>query len=452
MSVTTTLVQWLTSFRLEDLPPWVVGMVKGYLLDALACACIGSGQPWTQKVAQMVRGMGAQGPCTVVGFPWTTAPSLSALVNGCAVGGFEFDHALGEGSAHPSSAVVPAVLAIGQAQHISGARALLALALGYEAHCRIGLAVGRGVEDERGFHGPGTNGPLGSAVGAGVAIGLSPQQMTWALGNAGSHGAGLMAFAQEGAMTKRLHHGRSAQAGVECVLLAREGFTGPSQVLEGPQGFFHAFSPSPRPEQVTEGLGTVWRLQGILVKRWPCHASMQGVVEGLVRLRKEGVKARQVERIRVVGPPRLLHRHAQQTPQTLLAAQESLPFCCAWALLGDPEDPWSLSDALLNDPAYLALAQRVEIEVDAQAFASPSAAFMGAQVTVETTTGRRHFNAWPFPGAPGHPLPWEGILRKFLACAGPLLGKEASQKVVEQVARLEALEDVAPLVGLLAGR
>lgn len=450
MSVTSALAQWLTTFRQEDFPPAVVEKVKGYLLDALACACIGSRQPWTRKVAEMVRGMGAHGPCTVVGFPWTTAPSLAALVNGCAVGGFEYDHALGEASAHPSSAVGPAVLAMGQALHSPGGKVLRALALGYEAHCRIGLAVGRGVEDERGFHGPGTNGPLGSAAAVGVLLGLSAQEMAWALGNAGSHGAGLMAFATEGAMTKRLHHGRSAQTGLECAVLAQHGFTGPSQVLEAAKGFFHAFSPAPRPEQITEGLGTVWRLQGILVKRWPCHASMQGIVEGLVRLRREGLHAQQVERIRVAGPPRLLHRHAEKSPQTFLAAQESLPFCVAWALLGNTDDPWSLTEALLDDPAYHALAHRVEITVDTQRFGSPPLSFMGAEVTVETTLGQRRFSAWPFPGAPGHPLPWEGIVQKFLACAIPVLGEQRAHQVVEQVGRLEALEDVDSLAALLA--
>ncbi|MCS7207610.1 MAG: MmgE/PrpD family protein [Dehalococcoidia bacterium] len=451
MSVTATLVEWVTACRGEALPPAVRERVKGLFLDALACACIGSRQRWTQKVAQMVRGMGAQGPCTVVGYPWTTAPSLAALVNGCAVGGFELDHALGEASAHPSSAVGPAVLALGQALRASGERVVRALVLGYEAQCRIGLAVGRGVEDERGFHGPGTNGPLGAAVGAGVLLGLTPQQMAWALGNAGSHGAGLMAFAAEGAMTKRLHHGRSAQTGLECALLAQEGFTGPSQVLEGARGFFHAFSPTPRPQQVTEGLGTVWRLEGIFVKRYPCHASIQGVVEGLVRLRREGLRAEQVERVRVVGPPRLLHRHAEKTPRTLLAAQESLPFCVAWALLGNPEDPWSLTEALLTEPAYLGLAQRVEIEVDAQAFATPPLSFLGSEVTVETAFGVRRFCGWPFPGAPGHPLPWEGVVQKFRACAVPVLGEERTQAVVQKVAHLEAEGDISSLAGLLAG-
>src|SRR5205085_504523 len=82
---------------------------------------------------------------------------------------------------HPSVAVFPALLAVGEQGHIDGRTFLTAMAVGYEALCRIGSAATRAVEDERGFHGPGTNAPFGAAAGAGKALGFSAETMVDAI-------------------------------------------------------------------------------------------------------------------------------------------------------------------------------------------------------------------------------------------------------------------------------
>src|SRR5690606_1705517 len=148
---------------------------------------------------------------------------------------------------------------------------LAAVALGYEALCRVGAAATRAVEDERGFHGPGTNAPFGGAFGAGRALGLSADQMLHAAGIAASHGAGILEFAREGAMTKRLHIGRGSQLGLESALLAQHGFTGPTTGIEGDHGFLRVYSPSPQPERLLEDLGERWLLFDMSLKSYPCH-------------------------------------------------------------------------------------------------------------------------------------------------------------------------------------
>ena len=60
---------------------------------------------------------------------------------------------------------------------------------------------------------------------------LNPLKTLHALGIAGTQAAGLMA-AQYASMVKRMHPGRSAQAGVYGALLAAKGFTGIEDILE----------------------------------------------------------------------------------------------------------------------------------------------------------------------------------------------------------------------------
>ena len=263
MNETRHLAQFVHETHYDDLPSEVVEACRVFLLDNLASAVVGASTPWAQMVQSLAEENGSQGKCSILGTPKTASMPYAALANGTAIAGFETDQAYYPGSCHPGAVVLPALLGVAQTHPIDGKRFLESFALAYEAVCRIGRAAGRSVEDKAGFHGPGTNGPFGSAMTAGKALGLKVESLVNALGIAGSHGAGIMEFAREGAMTKRLHLGRAAQTGLESALLAQKGFTGPTTVLEGDRGFLNVYSPHPRPLPPHSGprrrVGPPWR-------------------------------------------------------------------------------------------------------------------------------------------------------------------------------------------------
>jgi len=125
---------------------------------------------------------------------------------------------------HPGCVVVPVVIALGRRRGLSG-RALLGAALsGFEACCRVGMAVGPA--HYRIWHNTATCGPYGSAIAAADLLGLDDGQAMHALGNAGTQSAGLWQFLDTGAMSKHLHAGRAAEAGLVAAELAARGFTG----------------------------------------------------------------------------------------------------------------------------------------------------------------------------------------------------------------------------------
>ncbi len=115
-------------------------------------------------------------------------------------------------------------------RQFSGRELITAVVAGFEVMYRIGYAT-KHSNERRGFHAPGTTGPFGAAVAAGVLLGLDADRMTNALGIAGSLAGGLMEFARSGtgAMVKRLHLGRASESGVMAANLAADGFTGPTQ-------------------------------------------------------------------------------------------------------------------------------------------------------------------------------------------------------------------------------
>ena len=450
MNETRLLAEFVAGTRYEDLPMSVVEATRIYILDNLASGFVGSVTPWADMVGELAREGASQGPCSVFARNWTTSPSYAALVNGTMIGSFETDHAFVQGSCHPSAAVFPAALAIAERDHLDGRSLLLSVALGYEVACRVGMGATRAVEDVAGFHGPGTNASFGGAAGAGKALGMDAHGLVNALGIAGSHAGGLMEFAREGAMTKRIHVGRGAQMGLESALLAARGFTGPSTILEGDRGFLKVYSPSPRPELLVEGLGERYLLLDIIVKAYACHASFHPVIEGICRFREEHqYDVTGLERVRVEGTERIVERHGQRQPTSVLGAQYSLPFSVAVALCRDIANPLVYSEDILSDPQVRELAKSMDLATDEERFGKPGGPAADVSLTIEGST--HTFSVTDWKGAPTNPYTYEEMAEKFRRYAAPCLRSNCIDDIIQKVEHLEDIGDVAVLASLLQG-
>jgi len=169
---------------------------------------------------------------------------------------------------HPGCVVVPAVLAVGARKQASGKDLLAAVLQGFEAMCRIGNAVGP--THYKVWHNTATCGPFGAAMAVAALMDLDDDQCMHALGNAGTQSAGLWEFLETGAMSKHLHAGRAAEAGVVAAELAMKGFTGPPAILEGNKGFFAGACPDADPAKVLVCPDEGWQLSQTSIKPWPC--------------------------------------------------------------------------------------------------------------------------------------------------------------------------------------
>jgi 2-methylcitrate dehydratase PrpD len=161
---------------------------------------------------------------------------------------------------HPGCVVVPAAWSVARREGLRGHAMLKAVLWGFEAATRVGMAVGP--SHYRIWHNTATCGPYGSAMAVAALLQLEPAQIVHALGNAGTQSSGLWQFLEAGTMTKHLHAGRAAEAGLLAADLARFGFTGPPTILEGAKGWFAATCPDADPGAVTRdptGLGNCCR-------------------------------------------------------------------------------------------------------------------------------------------------------------------------------------------------
>ena len=198
------------------------------------------------------------GDCTVFGWEKNTVRGR-ALLNGIFGHSLDFDDTHADSSLHPSAPVVPAALAAAEIVGSSGKDLLAAIVAGFEVCCRLGNALDPTSHYARGFHPSATAGTFGAAAAAAKIFGLDRHQIASAFGVAASQAAGSLQFLINGGWNKRYQVGAAAMNGLIAATLAKEGFKGAADAIEGKHGFLKGYTDNPRHDRAIDGLGGVTR-------------------------------------------------------------------------------------------------------------------------------------------------------------------------------------------------
>ncbi|PIE83298.1 MAG: MmgE/PrpD family protein [Candidatus Contendobacter odensis] len=305
---------------------------------------------------------------------------------------------------HPGCVVIPAAWAIADREAIRGRAVLKAVLWGFEAATRVGMAVGPA--HYRLWHNTATCGPYGSAMATAALLGLELPMIVHALGNAGTQSAGLWQFLEAGTMTKHLHAGRAAEAGVLAADLARYGFTGPPAILEGAKGWFAAACPDADPEAVIRDPDAPWQLLQTSIKPWPSCRHTHPVIDAAHELRRSLIAGTDtIEHIEIETYPAALDVCDRPAPATDYEAKFSLQHCVAVSLKQDNVD-----FAAFSEPARVEMAglrERVSLRAS-EPYASAYPHAWGCAVTVTVCGGEqfvvRRDHARGDPEAPLTPI------------------------------------------------
>lgn len=266
---TEALAAFAARLRFDDIPANVVSRTMELMADWLGSALAGRQARAVDSIASFAAAMGpidGTAECLVNGRG--TSPLFAALVNAAASHMAEQDDVHNGSVFHPATVVFPAALATAQTLGASGRELLTACVVGYEVGIRVGEFLGR--SHYKVFHTTGTAGTLAAAAAAGHLLGLDAGRMQHALGSAGTQAAGLWEFLRTAADSKQLHTAHAAAAGLMSAWLARDGFTGAAQILEGTQGMGAGMSSDADPSRLTDGLGSRWT---VLETSFKWHAS-----------------------------------------------------------------------------------------------------------------------------------------------------------------------------------
>ncbi len=256
-------------------------------------------------------------------------PGRRALLMGGCMHILEVDDLHRGSVTHPGCVVIPAALALAGKAGADGETFLRAVLHGFEAVCRVGMSVGR--MHYKVWHNTATCGPFGAAMAAAALLELDDGAAVHALGNAGTQSAGLWEFLNTGAMSKHLHAGRAAEAGVVAAELAAAGFTGPPAILEGPQGFYAGACPDPDPGAVLRDPDAPWQVHATSIKPWPSCRHTHPVIDAALEV-SAGTDPQAVVAVEALTYGAAVDVCDRPIPTSPYEAKFSLQHCIAAAL------------------------------------------------------------------------------------------------------------------------
>ena len=437
-NVTRTLAHYLVTSRPENLPDPVRREARRTFVNWVGCAVGGSPHETLDIAVAALLPFGGPGQATVLGRRERTDILSAALLNGMSSHVLDYDDTHLKTVIHPAGPVASAILALSEYRPVSGRDFLHALVLGVEAECRIGNAVYPAHYD-RGWHITGTAGVFGAAAASGKLLGLSEQQMVWALGLAATQPVGLREMF--GTMTKSFHPGRAAQNGLSSALLASRNFTCTDVGLEGKSGWAHVLSTEVNYAEITDGLGDRYEILLNTYKPFPCGIVMHPTIDGCLQLRAEHrLTPEQIERIDLSVHPLVLELTGKKTPQTGLEGKFSIYFAAAAAMVTGAAGVKQFSDETVRDPSVVALRDRVVATVD------PAIREEQVRVVVTLRDGRRVEKFIEHAvGSVERPMTDAALEAKFLDLADGALAPARARALLVSCWRVEELPSAAEI-------
>jgi 2-methylcitrate dehydratase PrpD len=452
-NATRDLARFASALRFEDLPAEVVARIRLCVLDSIGCCLFGATLPWTRKVADLALAEGARPAASLMGMGKKTSVSLAALVNGTAGHAFELDDIHKESIIHMGSLTTPVALAFAEEKPgTRGRDVITAMTAGYEIGARVGNAATMSLFF-RGFHPQGTSGAFSAAATAARMLGLDATRFQHALGIVGSQAGGLMA-AQEGAMVKRFHSGRAAQSGVYSAQLAKNDFTGISDVLEAAYGgYLTCYSNEPNPSRLTAGLGTTWETLNVGFKPHASVTSIHTALDGLAQIMRENtLAADDIARVETgLSPMTHVHCAWEYKAQGVTAAQMNLFYGLAVTALDGMAFTEQYRESRLKDPKILDFIGRIGAYVDPEIEKMGAPFRHAARVKVVSRTGATFEKLLHHRrGSPEQPLAPEEIEYKFRHVVSPCLSKADADRIVKLASTFDQLDDVSEVMGIVA--
>jgi len=366
-TIAQRLASTIAGLGRDALPAAVTRVAEDLVLD-VAGLCVAARE--SEYVRAALAAATTTGTTTAIGHRRRLDCAESALINGMAAHGEDFDDTFEGGPVHAGAVVVPAVLAAAEQFDRDGIAVLNGIAVGVETVCRLSLVAPKRVH-KAGFHPTSVLGTMGAAAAVGATLDLDARQLAHAFGIAGSMASGIIEYLADGAWTKRLHPGWAAQSGMRAALLARHGFVGPLTVFEGTHGLFNGFAHTREGNygKLLDRFGEEWVTETLAFKPFACGTMTHPYIDCAIRLARRGIAAEEIATIHCEVAEGTVHRlweplALKQQPPNAYAAKFSTPFCIAAGFVLGDAGLAAFTEETARDPRLRSIAAKVSYIVD----------------------------------------------------------------------------------------
>jgi 2-methylcitrate dehydratase PrpD len=412
-----TLASFAAGLRVEDIPAPILRHAENFLVDWFGSALAGKGARPVKVIEDFALQMGpGTGTSEVLISRRRATPYFAAMVNAASSHFAEQDDVHNGSVFHPATVVCSPALAVAQAIGNSGAELLTAIVVGYEVGIRVGEFLG--ISHYKIFHTTGTAGTIAAAAAVGSLLKLTSEQMLDAFGSAGTQASGLWEFLRDAADSKQLHTAMAAANGLMSAHIAKAGFKGAKQILEGKQGMGAGMAKNADPARLTDRLGERWTIEETSFKYHASCRHTHPAADALLQIMDQHALTPETivrvtthvhqAAIDVLGPvtdPRTVH-HAKFSMGTVLG------LIAVFRQAGISEFETHFEDA-----AVVNFREKVFMEFDPEVEDAYPKRWIG-KVTVETADGRIFQGRVDEPkGDPGNSLSRDEIEKKAIELA-----------------------------------
>jgi 2-methylcitrate dehydratase PrpD len=435
MNAIDTLAQFAAGFGTQPLPADVLHHAKRAVVDWHAALYPGLATEPVRILEQVLEEDLDRGAARLANGRAATLRA-AALINGTAAHAAEVDDSFKDAMYHPGAATSAAALAAAQALQAAGSDFLRAVVLGYEVSTRIGVALGRG--HYRYWHNTGTVGMFGAATAAAALFRLDAKAFGDALATAATFSAGLQQAFRSDSMSKPLHAGRAAEAGVLAASLASRGLRGAHDILDGEAGFGRAMSDGADWSRIGDGLGQRFNIARLTFKNHVGCGHTFAAIDGALELqRRHALRPEQIAGIRIATYQPALDIACYRIPASANEARFSFPYVVATALVHGSVRLSAYDADRLADPATRRLMALTEVVADPELDAQFPRQ-RGARVRIETSDGRVFEHLQPNrKGDPEEPLTDAQLSGKLLELASPVIGEQSAQQLLQRLWSIE---------------
>jgi 2-methylcitrate dehydratase len=458
MSTAQKLAQYVINLRFQDLPPDVIHQTKRVMLDTLGCAIGGYASEASQTIQELIKELGHLEETTVFGSGLKTSCLNAALVNGVMVRYLDYNDTafIIQGETyrtgyHPSE-IIPGILALGERQRLSGKEVIAAIVAGYDLSlCFLEAVRGPGME-KRGWNGD-TRGAYIMPLIAGKILGLNETQMENAVGISGSCHAVLGILdtpAEEYTMTKNVRFPMMAYHGILAALLAQKGFTGPTTIIEGHDGFIEAIMKGDYDlTQMVPAKGK-FAIRETCIKSITADFSSHGHLTATLKLVKENdIKPEDVAEVKIITSKRCAEHTGdpvKKYPKNKETADHSSYYLTAIAIIDRQIGPDQFTLEKFQNPKVRELIDKVILKGDPDLDKARPAGIS----EIVSKQGKKYQCRVDYPrGHARNPMTDEEIIGKFKSMASKYMSDKQTNQIIDTVFALDKLEDVGKLNRLM---
>jgi len=452
-SITHKMADFVLNLQYDDIPASAVKEAKRFLLDSVGCALAAVNNADMAAMYRFIERQGGTPESTLIGSGRRTNAGNAALMNSLLVRALDYNDIFWEQDpSHPSDIIFGA-LSPAEAVGCDGRETLVAIMIAYELELRWCLACFPGVREVGWHHATLTQ--FVSPFAAGRIYGLDADQLVAAAGISGSSHytvGGVVA----GALTnmKNTADPLATQAGVLAAEMAREGYQGPVEVIEGKEGFQHVLhNVELKPEILLAGLGTRFMITDCGYKAFPTEALTHQPMSAVLNImQNNALVAEELASVHIQTTTRgadILSDASKYDPQTKETADHSLPYCLAAVAADGGVYPNSFEQEKLFDPRIRALLGKIEVVANEEI----DALFPGTKraiATIITNDGRRFEETVDHAkGSPQNPLSDDELIAKFRANSEAVIDTARQDEIIAATWDFEGITDLGEFMKLL---